>query len=878
MASTWSTGGLNLRLMTTGENDNTWGDQTNDNLKRLENKITGYAAVTLSGTTHTLTFTDNPTSYADEDGRNFVLNFGGSPGGTCTVTIPARETVYLVLNNTADSNTITLTTGSGTTFNVPAGKDAFVYSDGTNVYNAMADAIFTTITGDGSALTGVLHDVVDDTTPQLGGNLDLNSNNITGTGNINITGTATVSGDLTVDTNTLYVDSTNNRVGISTTSPSALLHIKQDAGTTPTLSTGTRFVVQRNTFGGDPNGMAIIAGNNTTDGAFIDFGISTDADIGKIKYDTQNNIFQFYANTIERFRIEPAEVVVNDPSNDVDFRVESNTNTHALFVDGGDSSVYIGKSDSSFGTAGVRLNVAGLNYNQFTRDGGSAVNINRLTSDGDLMAFYKDSTKVGSIGTYAGDIIIGTTDTGLRFDDGASAYIPWNTSTNSATNGTISLGATTVQYNNLYLSGTVTNDGSGGMSIDTSGNVTFNEGGIDADFRVETNTRTHMIFADGGTDRLSIWNNASRAEIAINSTNILIGGTGSVSDIFMHSGLGGGYTYAMTISPDFYGQTIFYEGIMSASADATTSSQNEWLRVKNLETIFNDNSLDKDFRVESNNNSTMLVVDGGSDVVLMAKGSVDNTTAGHLFNSDGFVSHVRSGNGVMRLNRLSNDGDILEIYKDGGTRGSIGSSASVTGTYIGDSTVALTFYNGANLILPSGGSSLNKDGAISLGNATNRFNNLHLAGSVYLGGTGSANALDDYEEGTFNPSLNFGGGTTGITYEQRFGNYTKIGRLVHYKMRIKLTSKGSSVGHAQITGFPFSPSDDFTVSFEKGGDIDVWSNMNTASNYRYTLSDTGNIALYKIDSNATSSFGDDAVNSDFTDTSDLRLTITFTES
>jgi len=126
--------------------------------------------------------------------------------------------------------------------------------------------------------------------------------------------------------------------------------------------------------------------------------------------------------------------------------------------------------------------------------------------------------------------------------------------------------------------------------------------------------------------------------------------------------------------------------------------------------------------------------------------------------------------------------------------------------------------------------------------------------------------------------LNFGGGTTGITYEQRFGNYTKIGRLVHYKMRIKLTSKGSSGGHAQITGLPFAPSDDFTVGFEKGGDIDVWNNMNTASNYRYILADTGNIALYKIDSNTTSSFVDDAQNGDFTDTSDLRLTITFTES
>jgi len=51
----------------------------------------------------------------------------------------------------------------------------------------------TSFTGDGSNLTGINTDLVDDTTPQLGGNLDLNSNDITGTGNIDITGNATIS-------------------------------------------------------------------------------------------------------------------------------------------------------------------------------------------------------------------------------------------------------------------------------------------------------------------------------------------------------------------------------------------------------------------------------------------------------------------------------------------------------------------------------------------------------------------------------------------------------------------------------------------------------------------------------------------------------------
>ena len=45
--------------------------------------------------------------------------------------------------------------------------------------------------------TGLLN-IVEDTTPQLGGDLDLNSNNITGSGNINTTGDAQFSGNLTV--------------------------------------------------------------------------------------------------------------------------------------------------------------------------------------------------------------------------------------------------------------------------------------------------------------------------------------------------------------------------------------------------------------------------------------------------------------------------------------------------------------------------------------------------------------------------------------------------------------------------------------------------------------------------------------------------------
>ena len=50
---------------------------------------------------------------------------------------------------------------------------------------------------------------------------------------------------------------------------------------------------------------------------------------------------------VERLEIGDAEVVFNDPSNDVDFRVESNGETHMLFVDAGNDRVGIGSSSPS---------------------------------------------------------------------------------------------------------------------------------------------------------------------------------------------------------------------------------------------------------------------------------------------------------------------------------------------------------------------------------------------------------------------------------------------------------------------------------------------------------------------------------------------------
>jgi hypothetical protein len=67
--------------------------------------------------------------------------------------------------------------------------------------------------------------------------------------------------------------------------------------------------------------------------------------------------------------------------------------------------------------------------------------------------------------------------------------------------------------------------------------------------------------------------------------------------------------------------------------------------------------------------------------------------------------------------------------------------------------------------------------------------------------------LNDYEVGTWTPTITFGGSSTGITYiaSGQIGTYTKIGNLVTIRAYIGLSNKGSSTGAARIANLPFTP-------------------------------------------------------------------------
>ena len=77
-------------------------------------------------------------------------------------------------------------------------------------------------------------------------------------------------------------------------------------------------------------------------------------------------------------------------------------------------------------------------------------------------------------------------------------------------------------------------------------------------------------------------------------------------------------------------------------------------------------------------------------------------------------------------------------------------------------------------------------------------------GLTFNGDTAAANALDDYEEGTFTPNLK--GTTTDptVSYNSRYGTYTKVGNLVLCQISVDMTSVSGGSGSAIIGDLPFT--------------------------------------------------------------------------
>ena len=201
-------------------------------------------------------------------------------------------------------------------------------------------------------------------------------------------------------------------------------------------------------------------------------------------------------------------------------------------------------------------------------------------------------------------------------------------------------------------------------------------------------------------------------------------------------------------------------------------------------------------------NATAITVDASENVL------VGKTSAG--YNVDGFEArqngetYVSRSGTPMAINRNSSDGTLLNFYKSGTTVGSIFSGHGGSQVGIGTNTTGITFNPATRSMMPANPSSTNPqlDATLDIGFSSVRWKDLYLSGGVYLGGTGAANKLDDYETGTWTPAfVNAPAGTV----SSLAGQYVKVGKLVTVYMQVG----GSSLNltsYARVQGLPFSAS------------------------------------------------------------------------
>ena len=166
MASTYTP--LGIEKMATGENAGTWGNKTNANLDLIEQIAGGFKQVSIAGgaATTALTVVDGELTGT---AQARMIEFTGTITGNQVVTIPNDvQNFYILKNSTSGAYTVQFKYASGSgdtfTFSTTTKTTKLVFASGNP--DTTNPKIIEIQTGG---------DVVDDTSPQLGGNLDTNS-------------------------------------------------------------------------------------------------------------------------------------------------------------------------------------------------------------------------------------------------------------------------------------------------------------------------------------------------------------------------------------------------------------------------------------------------------------------------------------------------------------------------------------------------------------------------------------------------------------------------------------------------------------------------------------------------------------------------------
>ena len=458
-----------------------------DNVALLRSKITK-AGVTVNG---------------PSDNYSVELHHNGA--GTKLETTNTGIDVTGTITFDGGTTSADVNFGDNNKANFGAGNDLRIYHDGTNSYiddEGTGDLNIRAVNLNLQRYTGETYATFEnngaatiyyDNSPKLA---------TTNTG-IDVTGTVTADG-LTVDTNTLYVDATNNRVGVGTTSPNRPLQAAMNnAG-------ATVFSVKND---GAVNAQIGFQGSGSANDANCRIGVASDTDFvvftgnsESLRVDDSGNVgigvtpsswgsagatgLQVgtslalgYTNATGSFiggnsyysasgwkRVASgaatAYLLGGDGSHTWYSTSTSSTADSAITfsqpmtLDASGNLLVGGTASLStiFGTSTLEQIVLSNSGQMAISRNGTPLFLNRL-SDGEILSFRKDGAPVGSIYTNAADggsspeLCIASGNTGLKFDD-TNNYIRPTNSAGALRDNIVDLGESDSRFKNLYLSGT----------------------------------------------------------------------------------------------------------------------------------------------------------------------------------------------------------------------------------------------------------------------------------------------------------------------------------------------------------------------------------------------------------------------------------------
>jgi hypothetical protein len=272
-------------------------------------------------------------------------------------------------------------------------------------------------------------------------------------------------------------------------------------------------------------------------------------------------------------------------------------------------------------------------------------------------------------------------------------------------------------------------------------------------------------------------------------------------------------------------------------------------------------------------NSERMRIDSSGDV-LVGKTTVSLGEVGVEVKPNGEVRCTTNGAQTLQLNRLTSDGTIVDFRKDSTSIGSIGTEGGDMA--IGNDDAGIQFVNGNEHFRPFNmTSNTSTDNLMDIGSSSKRFKDLYLSGSVYLGGTTSANALDDYEEGTHDTTITCGtSGTITLGGSNEKLQYTKIGRLVTVSGRVAISGVSSPTGNFTMS-LPFTIADLDDESGRSTGGIKIFNTSTNVDNFFFTAHE-GNAFITVFKGGSTNGTSDSA--DTFSGNETIALSVTYVAS